>query len=340
MQLNFKSIEEYGNPGLKLQELFYSYWPKYYDLLNAENGIYVPDLATSQAALREYMPKMLPTYERLCNLVNADVQMARFLTGFQPPAHLTACSQAVMSGKEIQLVRNYDFHPNLFEATILMSSWNGKKVIATTDHIIGLVDGMNEDGLTVSLTFGGRKVVGVGFGISFILRYILEFCSNVQEAIEVLTHIPSHMSYNVTVLDKTGAYKTVLLSPDALPLVTDVAYTTNHQLHIDWPENAVFNKTIERSIFLKNLLENKEMSSIDLTEAFLYPPLYNNLFNEGFGTLYTSVYRPLEGSVQLRWPYESVFQSFHHFREGSKTIQYVGQAPVTIQETAWDYLYK
>jgi predicted choloylglycine hydrolase len=34
-----------------------------------------------------------------------------------------------------------------------------------------------EDGLTVSLTFEGRNDVGVGFGFSFIMRYILEFCS-------------------------------------------------------------------------------------------------------------------------------------------------------------------
>jgi predicted choloylglycine hydrolase len=340
MQLNFKSILEYGSPGLKFQKLFYSYWPTYHSMLISDGATYIPDLATSQAALKAYMPKMLPTYERLCNLVNADDQIARFLTGFQPPAHLNACSQAVISGKEIQLVRNYDYHPDLFEGTLLLSSWNGKKVIATTDYIMGLVDGMNEDGLVVSLTFGGRKVVGEGFGISFILRYVLEFCSNVQEAIEVLTHIPSHMSYNVTITDKSAAFKTILLSPDCLPVVTDVAYTTNHQLHIDWPENAAFNRTIERSVFLKKLLENKELSPDDLTEAFLYPPLYNNLFNEGFGTLYTSVYRPLEGTVQLHWPNEAIFQSFDNFSEESKSIQFKDQAAINIQKTDWIYLNK
>ncbi len=340
MQLNFKSIFEYGNPGLKFQKLFYSFWPTYRSMLHTDRATYIPDLATSQAAMKEYMPKMLPTYERLCNLVNADVQMARFLTGFQPPAHLNGCSQAVISGKEIQLVRNYDYHPNLFEGTLLLSSWNGKKVIATTDYIIGLVDGMNEDGLTVSLTFGGRKVVGKGFGISFILRYVLEFCSNVQEAIEILTHIPSHMSYNVTVVDKSGTCKTILLSPDSLPVVTDATFTTNHQLHIDWPENAVFNGTIERSVFLKKLLENKTLNPNDLIEAFLYPPLYNYRFNEGFGTLYTSVYRPLEGTVQIRWPYKEVSQSFDNFKEGNKHIQLRGELAMNIQKTAWNYINK
>ena len=340
MQLNFKSIFEYGNPGLKFQKLFYSFWPTYRSMMNTDGAAYIPDLATSQAALREYMPKMYPTYERLCHLVNADVQMARFLTGFQPPAHLSGCSQAVISGKDIQLVRNYDYHPDLFEATLLLSSWNGKKVIATTDYIIGLVDGMNEDGLVVSLTFGGRKVVGRGFGISFILRYVLEFCSNVQEAIEVLTHIPSHMSYNVTVLDKSGAFKTVLLSPDSLPVITDVPFTTNHQLYIDWPENAAFNGTIERSAYLKNVLENETLSSDELTEKFLHPPLYNNLFSEGFGTLYTSVYHPLQGTVHFRWQNKDLFQSFDNFSEVKKSIHLEGKGGMNIQNTTWDYLNK
>lgn len=340
MQLNFKSILEYGNPGLKFQKLFYLFWPTYRSMLNTDEATYIPDLATSQAALKKYMPKMLPTYKRLCKLLNADDEMARFLTGFQPPAHLNACSQAVISGKEIQLVRNYDYHPDLFESTLLLSSWNGKKVIATTDYSLGLVDGMNEDGLAVSLTFGGRKVVGEGFGISFILRYVLEFCSNVQEAIEVLTHIPSHMSYNVTVVDKSGAFKTVLLSPDNIPVVSDIAFTTNHQLHIDWPENAAFNGTIKRSKFLKNLLATDELSPNDLTEAFLYPPLYNNLFNEGFGTLYTSVYRPLDGTVQLRWLNEDVFQSFDNFKEGNKSIKLEGKAGMNIPKTTWNYINK
>ena len=339
MQLKFKSIFEYGNPGLKFQKLFYSYWPTYRNMLNTDGATYIPDLATSQAALKEYMPKMLPAYERLCNLVNADVQMARFLTGFQPPAHLNACSQAVISGKEVQLVRNYDYHPNLFEGTLLLSSWNGKKVMATTDFIMGLVDGMNEDGLAVSLTFGGRKVVGKGFGISFILRYVLEFCSNVEEAIEVLTSVPSHMAYNVTVLDKRGAFKTVLLSPDSLPVVTDVGYTTNHQLRIDWPENAAFNNTLERSEFLKRLLQNKELLSNDVVKTFLHPPLYNNQFNEGFGTLYTSVYNPLNGTVKLLWPNEEMLQSFDNFTEVKTSIQLGTQAGINIKKTTWDYLH-
>ena len=257
MQLHFNTISEPGKPGKKWQKLFNTYWPAYQAWYNSKGASYTPDLETSQAALKKFMPKMWPTYQQLCKLAKADDVAARFLTGFQPPAYISGCSQAVLTGKEIQLVRNYDYHPDLMEGTQLLSAWNGKKIIATSDCLIGVVDGMNDDGLAISLTFGGRKEVGVGFGIPFILRYVLEFCSNVEEAVDTLVKIPSHMSYNVTVVDKTGTYKTVQLSPDNEPVITDAAFTTNHQGTVDWPENAAFNKTLERSAFLEKMLSSE-----------------------------------------------------------------------------------
>lgn len=332
MQLHFNAVSEPGLPGKKWQNLYNTHWSAYKAWLSSKGNIYQPDLKASQAALKKYMPEMWPIYKRLCKLAKADEVAARFLTGFQPPAYISACSNAVLSGKEIQLVRNYDFHPDLMEGTQLLSAWNGKKVIATSDCLIGAVDGMNEDGLAVSLTFGGRKEVGIGFGIPFILRYVLEFCSNVEEAVAALIRIPSHMSYNVTVVDKTGAFKTVRLAPDKEPVVTNAAFTTNHQGSVDWPENAAFNKTLERSAFLKKMLANKDVNATEIANSFLKKPLYNNQFKEGFGTLFTSVYRPVEGIVEMRWPGEKVSQTFNNFQEQYKLISFeqAGSEPAQI----------
>lgn len=334
MQLHFTAVSEPGVPGEKWLKLYNTHWAAYKAWLISKGNTQVPDLKTSQAALKKYMPEMWPTYERLCKLAKADDVAARFLTGFQPPAYISACSNAVLSGEEIQLVRNYDYHPNLMEGTQLMSAWNGKKVIATSDCLIGAVDGMNEDGLAISLTFGGRKVVGEGFGIPFILRYVLEFCSNVEEAVAALVRIPSHMSYNVTVVDKTGAFKTVQLAPDKKPVVTDAAFTTNFQGTVDWPENAAFNKTLERSAFLEKMLAKKGLTASAIADSFLQKPLYNTKFREGFGTLFTAVYQPAVGVVEMRWPGEKVTQTFEGFQEQYKLIQFSELAMEPMRDTA------
>lgn len=331
MKLHFNTISEPGMPGLKWQKLFNTHWAAYRNWFDSNGAAHFADLQTSQEALKKYMPEMWPTYERLCKLANADDVAARFLTGFQPPPYIGACSQAVLPGDGLKLVRNYDYHPDLTEGVQLLTAWNGKKVIATSDCLIGVLDGMNEDGLAISLTFGGRKEVGMGFGIPFILRYILEFCSNVEEAVSALKRIPSHMSYNVTVIDKSGAHKTVQLAPDKAPLVTDATYATNHQGVVDWPENAGFNKTVERFEFIGNMLGRHVKDAHGMADAFLRPPLYNNMFKEGFGTLYTAVYHPAKGTVQLRWPGMEITQDFVNFKEEYKLISLAQAAAVPLQ---------
>jgi len=324
MQLQFNTVSEPSKAGEKWKSLFDKFWPNYRIWFLSQNNTSTPDLKTSQEALKKYMPKMWATYKHLCKLTNADSdpELARFLTGFQPPAYISACAQAVIDADEIQLVRNYDYHPDLLEGTILLSKWNTHKVMGTSDCLTGLVDGMNNAGLCVSLTFGGRKEVGVGFGIPFILRYVLEFCKTTAEAVKILKGIPSHMSYNVTVVDKKGTIKTVMLAPDKKPLVTNTHFATNHQGEIDWPENAQFNQTVKRYNFIKNYLKSKNVSSSELAKAFLHPPLYNTKFNAGFGTLYTAVYQPEKLKMQILWPNVAIERSFDDFEEEQILIQY------------------
>lgn len=319
LQLNFTSILE-PSPGKEWQKLFKKHWPAYKAWFESKGAVNKPNLKIAQAKLEEYMPEWMPTYHKFCELAGNDEIAARFLTGYQPPAYITGCSQ-VITQKEPQLVRNYDYHPNLSEGTLLNTAWNGKHVMAIGDCLCGVVDGMNSDGLVASLTFGGRKVVGQGFGIPFILRYVLEFCSDVQEGIEALQKIPTHMAYNVMLLDKIGAFKMLQLAPDHKPVLTDMPVSTNHQGEIDWPEHARFSKTVEREKFLFEALEENQDNE-KIAEAFLKKPLFNRRYNEGFGTIYTSVYRPKEGYMELRWPENVLKQSFNDFEEGELLITY------------------
>ncbi len=318
MKRYFTSVHE-PTAALKWQKLFFERWPAYKLWLDANKP--TTNLSSALEALEKYMPEMIPLHEHLCLLVDADEVASAFLTGFQPPAYFSACSQAVSTLGNVSLIRNYDYHLDRFEGTLLHTAWNGKRVIANSDCLIGVLDGMNEDGLAVSLTFGGRRVWGYGFGIPFILRYVLEFCTTVKEAVEVLQKVPSHMSYNVTLLDRSGAFKTLQIAPDRIARVTDLGYATNHQGDVDWNENVDVNKTRERATFLEAIL-NWGYSIEKLTNVFLKPPLYNTKFAEGYGTLYTAVYKPIEGLVELHWPHQKMIQSFDYFTEDIKVINF------------------
>ncbi len=181
---------------------------------------------------------------------------------------------------------------------------------------------MNDAGLALSLTFGGRNVVGDGFAISIVLRYILEFCATAAEAAEVLSRVPVHMAYNVTALDKSGDYLTSYISPDREAITRRLAIATNHQKQIEWHRHARATATLERERFLFFRLTDPRMTERKLAGAFLKSPLYSTSYETGFGTLYTALYWPASGRAEYRWPGATWKQSFDHFEPGERRQDY------------------
>ena len=314
MRLHFTAIAE-PHPGGQWHAHFERSWPGYRAWFLSEGDAERPTYLEGRRALARHMPELVPTYERLVELAGGSDTAARFLSLYRPPPYLTGCSQAIWPGDEPLLVRNYDYDPRLCEGTLLHTAWNGRRVIAMSDCLWGVLDGINDAGLVVSLTFGGRRVVGDGFGVPVILRYILEFCSTTAEAVEVLTRVPTHMAYNVTVIDRAAAFRTVYLSPDREAVVRQLPATTNHQGRVEWHAHARATATIERERYLFSRIADGDETADGLVGAFLHPPLYNSDFSKGFGTLYTAVYWPCRDHAELQWPghaaWGHTFDAFH-----------------------------
>lgn len=267
------------------------------------------------------MPELLPLYKEVCEWVGGHDLQARFLSHYRPPAYVSACSQAVWPGESPSLVRNYDYNPHAFDSLVLKTHWQGRTVLGTSDGLMGLVDGINDLGLSVSLTFGGRSVVGDGFGVPLVLRYVLQTCTTAEQASQVLSRIPVHMSYNVTVLDAKGHYRTVQMAPDRGAVITHAAVATNHQTGFQWDQQTRFTATVERERYLLQRLTLRADSEQAFKEAFLRAPLYSTAFAQGFGTLYTAAYKPENLSMQVLWPGASWTHSLLKFKNSTIQIQ-------------------
>jgi len=323
MDFTFQAVAE-KQPGPKWRALFERFWPAYERWFLSEGEKARPRYLTSLRQLKAHMPELVPTYERLVELAGDSDLVARFLASFCPPSYLIACSQAVWADGEPFLVRNYDYSPQLCEGVILATAWNGRRVIAMSDGMWGVLDGINEDGLAVSLSFGGRRIEGVGFGVPLILRYILEFAARTEEAVAALERMPVHMSYNVTVLDRSGDFATAYLRPDYPAVVRAVPYAANHQEEIEWEQHATATATLQREQFLYRQLHGSARHPETLVASFLQPPLYANAFAKGYGTLYTAVYRPTGSPrVTYLWPGSTWGFDFDAFEEGSRTVNLV-----------------
>jgi predicted choloylglycine hydrolase len=315
LPFTFRSIEEL-ELGERWRAVFEERWPHYREWFLREGEEARASYATSARMLRAHMPELVPAYERVVELAGGGDLAARMLSLYQPPPFLAACSQGAWTrdGGPL-LARNYDYAPSRFEGVVWSTRLLGRRVIGMSDCLWGLLDGMNDAGLAVSLTFGGRQVLGDGFGIPIVTRYVLETCATVEEAQVTLARLPYSLSHNLTLVDRSERVLTAYLAPDREPIFRDVPAATNHQGIVEWPEQARATRTIEREQAIVRSLGDPAMDAAAFTESFLRPPLFSTSYAHGFGTLYTAVYRVGEGVVEYRWPTFTWRLSFDAFHE-------------------------
>lgn len=320
------SIAE-DTPGAAWQRLFEAHWPQYRSWFLSEGAKARPGYVTSQTYLRTHMPELMPTYERLVELAGGGDLAARFLSFYRPPPYLLGCSQAVWCKHTPALIRNYDYSPELFEWSLLKTHWC-RPVLAMSDCLWGVLDGINDAGLAVSLAFGGRKTIGDGFGIPLVLRYLLEVCDDVRQACHVLHRLAVHMAYNVTLLDRSGVFVTAYIAPDRKPRFVRSAVSTNHQDRIEWPAYARMSASVERRAFLEGCLADRHETRRGFIARFLESPIYRTRYERAFGTLYTAIYDPNDGCATYRWPGQaSLRQSLGAFEAGTTVVCLAGTHP-------------
>lgn len=294
-------------PGELWRTVFRSTWPAYRSWYLGGNALERPSLDEARQALAAHMPELVPTWERLVELTGGDRVAARMLTGWRMPAFIAGCTQALTPGSEPVLVRNYDYDPSLFEGVVASTNWSGhRRVLGTSDLLWGLLDGLNEDGLAVSLTWGGRPGQGEGFGIPIVIRYLLETCTDVADAVAALRRIPVAQAYNLSLVDTSGAHATVFVAPDRAPEVSLLRSVANHPLDRDGDSpTAAAVRSRERQNAASDLLLDHPGDADRLGAGFVAEPLHNPDHSAGWGTLYTAVLEPARGQVTYRWPGQS-----------------------------------
>jgi predicted choloylglycine hydrolase len=307
-------------PGPRWQALYDATRDGYRRWYLSEGDAARPDLRTCRRMLERHMPELVPVWERLVELSGDDQVTARLLTLWNPPQFLPGCSQATVGGRTPLLIRNYDYGLDLFEQVVYSSAFTGRRVLGTGDCLWGLLDGMNDTGLAVSLAFGGRPGSSrVGFGIPIVVRYLLEVAASLDDVRSALRRVPVNMSYNLTAVDGSGEGLTAFVAPDSAPEFSSARVATNHRGTVpEYPERAQSLRSVERQKSLVSLLDsNPDIAG--LTSAFLRPPLRNIEYGRAFGTLYTVVYRPQDGVADYLWPSDSWRRRFDS-PDATKTV--------------------
>ncbi|MBK6885543.1 MAG: peptidase C45 [Tetrasphaera sp.] len=297
-----------ATPGARWQALAGATWPAYDGWFRARPAGAMPTLRESREALRRHLPALVPTWEHLVDLAAQTTgatpeDAGRLLSLWRPTPFLSGCSQIALTDPEPVLVRSYDYDPRLFEGVVASTNYSGsRRVIGTSDCLWGLVDGMNEDGLAISLTYGGRPGSGVGFGIPLVLRALLEECGDVAEAVRRIRTIPVAQAYNVTVVDRDGAAATVFVAPGEDAHVSTQTVATNQRLDVvEYPAAAASIRSPERHAALSRLAADRAPAKV-VVPAFLSDPVRATRYDIGFGSLYAAAYHPRAGTLDYHWP--------------------------------------
>jgi predicted choloylglycine hydrolase len=329
MRCTFRAVSE-DLPGQQWQEKFDQFWPAYRQWFLRDGDRTRPSFLSCRKALRDHMPELIPTWEKLVDLAGGGDIEARFLSMWGPPPYIAGCSQAVWlpaptreptPDPQPALLRNYDFSPVLLEGTWLASRWHGRRVLGVSDCLWGVLDGINECGLAASLSFGGRQTVGHGFGIPLVLRYLLEFAENVDDAVRILSRVPVHMTYTVTLLDRYDRWATVYVAPDRPAESVTKQAVSNLQHGVEWPAHANATRAEQRAEILA-LAVRQAAHCGDVLRAMLRPPLFQTSYGRGYGTLYTTVYHPHDASVEMVWPDSVWNQSCACFSPGTRVLEF------------------
>lgn len=128
---------------------------------------------------------------------------------------------AVRKDKKIIFGRNSDF---IIELEHLYDSCyykikNSYSFIGNTTAFTEIEDGINEYGLSAGLTFVYPKIRKPGLNSGFLIRYILEKCKTVKEAIMKLKKIPIASAQVITLADKAGNMVVVECNPKKIKII-------------------------------------------------------------------------------------------------------------------------
>lgn len=282
---------------------------KHYGSILYKNGFRFPNVSKEKLAfgkkslpyLQDFYPDIIDEMKGFAEACHVSYeQVASFLLSIGIFDTNAQCSIfASFQNGEMIVGRNYDMLLSVkqFTESSLICMEDKLRFVGHSDVFIGKVDGLNEKGLFIGMTLVPGEETRPGINFYFAVRYILEHCQNVHEAIEVLRGFYTSLSNNYLIADQNGHMTVVEVGPNHFQVRTPTEgesyiVCTNHFIHQTAQPHATWSKTTERNNTMTNHLTNDEHMTEEKAKNIMSD--YNghvclNLKNENFGTLYSLV---------------------------------------------------
>lgn len=186
----------------------------------------------------DYALSCLPIYETYYHEITEEIQgladgqhcdvrilqAVLFSMYSMPPA--CNCSCFAVTGEEAVLLgRNSDFLTDIekLNLNVIYRLTDGAySFTGNTTAFVEMEDGVNEHGLAVGLTSVYPLQCKPGFQAGLLLRYLLEKCKNVSEAISCIRLLPIASAQTLTLADTTGEIAVIECNSERIECVTSL----------------------------------------------------------------------------------------------------------------------
>lgn len=321
------SIEQYRGTSYDIgyrqgQQINKSLTDMYSEIIN-EDDI---DIAELKNIYSLHAPHLLEELYGIADAMDIPFRKAALFSGYGAPEIQGMGCSSIVSHR--MLVRNYDFSPVVYDARLVfVQPDEGYASVGHSLHVMGRAEGVNEKGLAVALHFVNHKDTQNGLTGASVIRILLDTCENTDQAVNMIKQLPHSWSYNFSIGDAEGNTVVVEESPFEIKVRTDtnLLLCTNH---FQKREMGRLNReSSESSQERLNYLSQGSLAKMNGSEVFnmfrTATPLYNEAYDEFFGTLHTFAYLFEENKVLTAIPNGKVLEiDFHDWVQGKNITQH------------------
>lgn len=228
---------------------------------------------------QRYYPDIIEEIQGIADGQNITYQdFATFLYSMYCIMPEQKCTNFIMKNEHMCLLaRNSDFLTKIEKLTINVRYHleNCYAFQGNTTAFVEIEDGMNEHGLAIGLASVYPQTIQPGFQAGILIRYLLEHCQNINDALKELKRLPIASAQVLAIIDHEGhsaiiecdCQDTVIILPPQIQVGVNAFYSRHMKQKRNYNIDDWQSDLRQQNVY--HALQHKELYSLEFAKDIL-----------------------------------------------------------------------